>query len=243
MLKQLATTFRPNEPAVGVPRRMPLVGIFLLIAIYCVLVRVLSILNFPIWLILSIGIFVAAVSAGQASLFGGKHPRTASLWVGGLMTPVLVVGQVIYAAAASPNFLAWLSSYWLPSLFCDPHRALARIFGWAVRGELVLSVRRRAGIHRGHERHGRRRSCRCGGGNRPRAQPLDVSGSQVPSLFLELAEHEPVDDRWDDWSGHGRPRLIISQLCNAPHRAMTCVIRIFSRRDRERLQDSGLSVR
>src|SRR3954451_2003365 len=83
----------PNEPPkiYSAPRRFDLSTIFVVTLAYSLLFGAMAGLSFPPAVSVIVGAFVLCVGAGQALLFGGKRPRTASLIVGTLIYSLAMV--------------------------------------------------------------------------------------------------------------------------------------------------------
>ncbi len=80
------------------PRRFDLATLFIVTIAYSFLLAGMSVLQFPSIASLAIAGFVTLVGVGQAVLFGGDRPRTASLLVG---TTIYSLGMLAYW------FLGW----------------------------------------------------------------------------------------------------------------------------------------
>ncbi len=78
------------ERTTGVPRRMALGTLFVLVTIFCVLFRILTLLRATAGLILAAGVLAVCLAVGQALLFDGRRPRDASILVGACILPVIV---------------------------------------------------------------------------------------------------------------------------------------------------------
>lgn len=96
----------PDAPkkVYSAPRRFDLATIFVVTFAYSLLFGAMKALSFPTMVSVSIAGFISIVGIGQALLFGGRQPRTASLVVGALVYAVsmaaawLISGPRIYSA-------------------------------------------------------------------------------------------------------------------------------------------------
>jgi putative addiction module component (TIGR02574 family) len=96
--RMIADCVRDTRPLIySAPRRFDLSMIFVVTSVYAVLLAGMSALQFPPAASLAVAGFITFVGIGQAMLFGGRRPRTASL----------VVGAVLYAV---PMLIIWLMS-------------------------------------------------------------------------------------------------------------------------------------
>jgi hypothetical protein len=95
------------------PRRFDLTTIFIVTLAYSLLFGAMSALSFPAGTSAAIGGFILLVGAGQALLFGGTRPRTASLLVGTLIysAAMLVVWIINGQRIMSASTLLIMSTY------------------------------------------------------------------------------------------------------------------------------------
>jgi hypothetical protein len=95
LLERLRIAHPRAKKVYSAPRRFDLATIFVVTFAYSLLFGVMKALSFPPMASITIAGFISLVGAGQAFLFGGQQPRTASL----------VVGAVIYSIGM---IAAWL---------------------------------------------------------------------------------------------------------------------------------------
>jgi putative addiction module component (TIGR02574 family) len=101
--QMLADCVRSTRPVIySAPRRFDLATIFVVTSAFAVLYGAMASFNMPPALSIMVGIFVAAVGVGQAALFGGLKPRTASIVVGAVMYPILWVASVMIFSPGVP---------------------------------------------------------------------------------------------------------------------------------------------
>jgi hypothetical protein len=98
----LADSVRSSRPKVySAPRRFDLTTILVVTAGYAVLFGALkmifSSLGETSGVAITIGGFVTAVGIGQAMLFGGRRPRTASIMVGAALCSIIMVGFSLWS--------------------------------------------------------------------------------------------------------------------------------------------------
>jgi hypothetical protein len=82
---------RWDTPAAGVPRRFGLGVLMLLVTLAAVLFSALRSMGAGVEVFAVISTMFAAVAVGQVFLFGGRHPRAASIWVGACFCPLQVI--------------------------------------------------------------------------------------------------------------------------------------------------------
>jgi hypothetical protein len=98
---------RSHESKVyAAPRRFDLATIFIVTVAYSLLFSAMSLLQFPPVISLAIAGFVTSVGLGQAVLFGGAQPRTASL----------IMGSVIFSIGMLAYWVFGGSRYFPPSV-------------------------------------------------------------------------------------------------------------------------------
>ena len=87
----LGKTFRTTmqDAGLGVPRRLPLGELLLLVTLFSVVFRVLTLFDIPGITIFYAGFFTSGIAIGQAMLFDGKRPRDASIIAGAILSPTL----------------------------------------------------------------------------------------------------------------------------------------------------------
>ncbi len=123
---------RWDSPAVGVPRRFGMAVLMLLMTMYAVLFATMTLLdaNPPIFIV--VAILFTGVGLGQMLLFEGKYPRAASVWVGGCLFPLEILGAllivVFFVPAVRGDVVPWL----LILLILSP--ALGAGFGYLAGG-------------------------------------------------------------------------------------------------------------
>ena len=88
--------FTPSEPVRGskiysAPRRFDLATLFVVMIVYACLLGLFVGIGMPDAITFAILIFISAVAISQPVLFGGKMPRLASLLVGGVSLPIIIV--------------------------------------------------------------------------------------------------------------------------------------------------------
>jgi hypothetical protein len=84
--RMIADCVRDSRPKIySAPRRFDLAMIFVVTAVYAVLFAGMSALQFPPVASLAVAGFVTFVGIGQALLFRGRRPRTASMVVGAFL--------------------------------------------------------------------------------------------------------------------------------------------------------------
>ena len=84
-----------DEAEVGVPRRLSVGALFVLLTFYSVLFRVLVVIGADArWTAITC-LFFAAINLGQMVLFRGDRPRAASILVGALVCPAMLVAVVL----------------------------------------------------------------------------------------------------------------------------------------------------
>ena len=107
--KTLRATIKNS--GMGVPQKLPLGELLLLVTLFAVLFRLLTLLpNVPGELVLVVGALTIGVSLAQAFLFNGERPRLASLIAGTFLCPMLLlaiwiggmVGVVGYTFGVGP---------------------------------------------------------------------------------------------------------------------------------------------
>jgi hypothetical protein len=74
----------------GVPRRMALGALFVLVSIFCIIFKALTWVGMNPLGILAVGVYCTAIAAGQALMFEGRRPRDASIIVGSIVMPMLI---------------------------------------------------------------------------------------------------------------------------------------------------------
>jgi hypothetical protein len=95
----LADSVRSSRPKVySAPRRFDISTLMVVTAGYAILFAVLNLLssasNQAAGISVLVGVFVTLVGVGQATLFGGHRPRTASILVGAILTALITVGSM-----------------------------------------------------------------------------------------------------------------------------------------------------
>jgi hypothetical protein len=85
MQQLLAGRVKPQTKIYSAPRRFDLATIFVVTFAYSLLFGLMKAMQMPSEASLVIAIFISCVAAGQAFLFGGQRPRTASIVVGALI--------------------------------------------------------------------------------------------------------------------------------------------------------------
>jgi putative addiction module component (TIGR02574 family) len=97
-----------NQPAArrarlySAPRRFDLATIFVVTLAYSLLFAFMSAMQFPPGASLVVGGFITLVGAGQALLFGGNRPRTASIMTG---AGLALVASVAFWVFVAPDFM------------------------------------------------------------------------------------------------------------------------------------------
>jgi hypothetical protein len=92
---------RRNTPdwdtgAVGVPRRFGMNLMFLMVTLYALLFAAMQLLGADPQVFAVVAIMVTAVALGQMAMFGGTHPRAASLRVGAWLFPLEMLGVALW---------------------------------------------------------------------------------------------------------------------------------------------------
>ncbi len=99
-----------SERTIGVPRRMALGALFVLVTFFCVLLRGLTLLGAnPTW-ILGSTVFVTCLAAGQALLFEGRRPRDVSILVGFFTLPWIVCCAVCFETMGTGTWSSFVST-------------------------------------------------------------------------------------------------------------------------------------
>ena len=104
-----------QNAGMGVPNRLPLGELLLLVTVFCVLFRLLTLVDTPSDLMVFIGILTISVAIGQSLLFQGERPREASVAVGAVTCPLLAIAGFVFAMLGIGNILpsnavgAWVS--------------------------------------------------------------------------------------------------------------------------------------
>jgi hypothetical protein len=122
----VADCLRSARPKVySAPRRFDLATIFIVTIVYSLLFAGMSLLQFPPFVSLAVAGFITFVGIGQALLFGGKRPRTASL----------IVGTFIYTLTGLVIWISYGSRMYATSAFL--FGGTFAIIGGAVLGYLA----------------------------------------------------------------------------------------------------------
>ena len=79
-----------DRPAVGVPRRFGVFLMMLMVTLYAVLFSVLRWLQASNLVFGLLAVLFTGIGIGQAVLFGGRYPRSASIWIGSILVPIEV---------------------------------------------------------------------------------------------------------------------------------------------------------
>jgi len=87
---------RWDTPAVGVPRRFGVGILLLMTTMFAALFSLMRLLGAGAEVFIMVAVLFAGVGLGQMLLYGGKYPRAASIWVGGCLFPVEVIGLMIH---------------------------------------------------------------------------------------------------------------------------------------------------
>ncbi len=85
------------KPTTGVPRRMALGALFVLVSLFCVIFKALTWVGMNPAGILAVAVYCTAIATGQAVLFEGRRPRDASVLVGTIAMPILICLAGAYA--------------------------------------------------------------------------------------------------------------------------------------------------
>ncbi len=80
----------------SVPRRFGLGTIFVVTTLFAVLFGILTGIGVPGEFILILAGFLTIIGFAQMLLFGGKHPRLASVETGMILTPIIVIAEMFY---------------------------------------------------------------------------------------------------------------------------------------------------
>ena len=83
----IKSTFR--DAGLGVPRRLPLGELMLLVTLFAALFRLLTLVDAPAEIVLYIACFTLGVAACQAMMFDGRRPRDASMIAGTIICPTI----------------------------------------------------------------------------------------------------------------------------------------------------------
>ena len=94
MLASLLDRMR-NEVEVGVPRRFSIGTLFVLLTIYCIMFRLLVLMNADATWTALVCLMFGAVTLGQMVLFQGLRPRAASIVAGAVACPAMLVGLAV----------------------------------------------------------------------------------------------------------------------------------------------------
>ncbi len=97
MIEQIRQVLTKRESETGVPKRIALMGIFLLVTIFGISIRALTVLNASPTFIAMSGLFLATTAFAQATMFRGRRPRIASWAAGAIVFPLLCAGAAIFA--------------------------------------------------------------------------------------------------------------------------------------------------
>lgn len=139
---------RPERPKprveAGVPRQFGIGTLLVIAAMYAVLFAVLRALRAPVPATFLFGGFFTVIGLGQMLLFGGRHPRRASIVTGAVTMPLLVLGTmaleairghahgdmfcVFLGAAIYGAFMGYLAGMLIASVFLAG-RGLDRWYG------------------------------------------------------------------------------------------------------------------
>ena len=79
-----------DRPAVGVPRRFGVFIMMLMVTLYAVLFSILKLLRASNVVFVLLALLFTGIGIGQAVLFGGRYPRSASIWIGSILVPIEV---------------------------------------------------------------------------------------------------------------------------------------------------------
>ncbi len=79
-----------DRPAVGVPRRFGVFIMMLIVTLYAVLFSLLKLLRANNLVFGLLALLFTGIGIGQAVLFGGRYPRSASIWMGSILVPIEV---------------------------------------------------------------------------------------------------------------------------------------------------------
>ncbi len=99
---------RWDTPAVGVPRRFGVGILMLMTTMFAALFSVMRLLGAPAEVFITVAVLFAGVGLGQMLLYRGKYPRAASIWVGGCLFPVEVIGLMIHFRSFAPGLVLLL---------------------------------------------------------------------------------------------------------------------------------------
>ncbi len=99
----LGKTFKATirNSGMGVPNKLPLGELILLVTLFAVLFRLLTLLGGEGEIVMFVATLAIGVSLGQAVLFDGERPRQASMIVGTFLCPVMAL---IYGVASILGF-------------------------------------------------------------------------------------------------------------------------------------------
>lgn len=93
--KVIKSAFR--DAGLGVPRRLPLGELMLLVTLFAALFRLLTLVDAPAEVILYIACFTVGVAVCQAMMFDGRRPRDASMIAGTILCPaIFLVAYVLF---------------------------------------------------------------------------------------------------------------------------------------------------
>jgi hypothetical protein len=87
------------------PRRFDLATLFVVTLAFSLLFGAMKAFSFPAEVSASIAGFIAVIGAGQALLFGGQRPRTASLVTGSLVYTIIMLAAWLYSG---PRMTPWV---------------------------------------------------------------------------------------------------------------------------------------
>lgn len=135
------------------PRRFDLSTLFIVTVAFSLLFGGMRWLQFPAGVSLAVGGFIALVGFGQALLFGGRRPRTASLVIGALVCFLAMLG---YWLAGGPRayptaYLLIVGGYTLVGGALLGYAAGAAVGGVFMLAELLRKARQRNPTNRDYE--------------------------------------------------------------------------------------------
>ena len=101
----LGKTFRATikNSGMGVPQKLPLGELVLLVTLFAVLFRLLTLVGGKGEIVMFVGTLAIGVSIGQAILFAGQRPRQASMIVGSFLCPAMILVYWVASSLAPQN--------------------------------------------------------------------------------------------------------------------------------------------
>jgi hypothetical protein len=115
------------------PRRFDMTTILVVTTAYAAVFALLRAVRFPAMAVLLVAAFFTLVALGQAILFGGKHPRSASALIGSVFFLIILIAySLIFQQAQLPDTLL------LSILFCLISGAICGYVGGVLVGFVFM---------------------------------------------------------------------------------------------------------